>query len=615
MRTTITLIGQEARAAIQRGVNAVYRTAGVTLGPNGRNALLYRTFNRGGRITNDGYTVAECQEPKDPCDRVAAQTFRESCKRTNERVGDGTTTTVVVGGKLYETASKLLAEGSSMIGGQKSSVTEIKKSILASAEKVKEKIKAISKKIEGLADLEKIAVVSVEDEKIGQTVAKMAWEVGADGYIDVLEGYKGEIETETLLGMRFPAKVPHRNFVNEPGKFEMVAKDCAVLITNYALTNVGELANLLNPLLQTNPKIILISGGGDGSARFSNEVLVDLFNGMYEIRDSKKVKRVVQITDQKGQVKTFSFEVYPVACPSLRTEQLEDLAVYCGANLINKDTGRKLSNIKPDDLGFLAKLVVKDTEAREDATALGGKGTKEEVVSEYQNKEVEGKKTKAYITRTTTRLAEHIAVLKGQLVETREVNFKKLLERRIASVASATGVIRVGGSTDASTLYWKLKIEDAVNACKSALRGGYVEGGGLCLKKIAEELPPDDVLKPALLAPYEQIQAYGPVEITPDIIDPMEAIYYSVEHAAQVVANLITVEVITQEMEDPIHGEGELAIAKALYELVLSDKVSKGQIKESEREMERDNGYRMLTDEKLTTDELIELSNNNEFPI
>jgi hypothetical protein len=171
-------------------------------------------------------------------------------------------------------------------------------------------------------------------------------------------------------------------------------------------------------------------------------------------------------------------------------------------------------------------------------------------------------------------------------------------------MASAVGVIRVGDTTQASSLYRKLKIEDAVYACKAALRGGYVKGGGLCLKELAETLEEDDILRPALLAPYEQIQSSvdGGVEIGEEIIDPAEAIYWALDHAANVVANLATVEIITPELEDPIHGEGELAIARALNEFVLTDRINKGQLKEAEREMELDRMNGLTVDETINLD-------------
>lgn len=544
MRPTRTLTGNKAREALYRGVNAIYDVVKSTFGPEGTNALLYRTMNRGNRITNDGVTVAECQEPKDIHVRMAAQTFKEACKRTAEKVGDGTTGTIIIAGKLFNDLYKILDESHNAFAkSSKRGVMTLKREILAAAEHVKKQIKAAAKQIESLEELERIATISVEDADLGKTIAAMAYEVGIDGYIDVVEGYKGEIETEVIKGMRFPAKVAAKAFVNNLARYEMMVKNCAVIVTNYDLENAAKIASMFSELNKTVSEIAIIAPS------FSSNMLVNFANACKS-----------------------GYTIYPVAAPSLRTDQFEDLAVYCGAKFIDKTKGHKLENCRPQDLGQFEKMVVKDSDNKEDAVITGGKGTFERV------------------NEVSTLVDERIEILKGQLLETKQEKFKKLLERRIASMASAVGIIRVGDSTQASSLYRKLKIEDAVYACKAALRGGYVPGAGICLKMIAEDLPDEHILKSALLAPYEQIQnsVDGGVEIGVDVIDPAEAIFYAVEHATQVVANLITVSSITAEEEDVAPGEGEFAMARAMTEFVISDKIQKGQLREGEEEAYRD---------------------------
>lgn len=544
MKTTRTILGNDARKAVYKGVNAIADPVGRTLGPEGKNALLYRNLNRGARITNDGYTVAEVQEPKNQFVRLAARIFKESCQKTNQKAGDGTTTTAVIGGKLFNDIYATLTEGHSEFvskKGKKQGTQSLRRAIIESAGKVKEKIKKAAKPVKSKADIEKIATVSVEDAELGKIVADIAWKVGTDGFIDVVEGYKGEIEVEESQGMRFPAKVAAKAFVNKPEKYEMVAQDCPVLITNYNLDNATESAKLFQMLNGFTSKLIVMCPS------FSENVLVNMV----------------------GATKSGYF-FYPVKVPSLRTEQLEDLAIFCGAKMIDKGKGHILNNVKWNDLGFLEKLIVKDTENKEDATALGGKGER----AEGGDSEVK----------------KRIDVLKGQLAEQRHDNFRKLMERRIASMASAGGIIRVGGITEAESLYKKLKIEDAVNACKAALRGGYVKGGGLCLKEIADKMSDSDPLKAAIAEPYERIQASvdGGVEITDDIIDPAEVPFYAVENSVSVVSTLITVDIITPEWDDPIHGEGEHAIANSIHELGLAYRRHHGLIKENEELAERD---------------------------
>lgn len=576
-RPTTTLMGVKARKAVLEGVNAIYEPVKRTLGPEGKTALLYRTFNRGSRITDDGVTVAECQEPKNPHVRLVAQAFKEACKKTVDKVGDCTTTTVVIGGKLYNDVYVFFADGITEFTAKKQTnsigVVTLRRNILATAEKIKAAIKARAVVIpvgnEGLKDLERIATISVKDATLGKIIADMAMRVGVDGFIDVVEGYKGEIETEVIEGFRFPAKPGAKAFVNNPSRYEMIVTDANVLITNYALDNAAEVGKIFQGLNVHTSRIVVVAPS------FSDDVLVNMHNACKA-----------------------GYFIFPVKAPSLRTEQFEDLAVTCAATFIDKNKGRNIRNAKFADLGFAEKMIVKDTEAREDAVVTGGAGSKSQLA--------EGEDIVV-----TSAVSERIEMLKKQLVETQTETFRKLHERRIASMSSAVGIIRVGDSTQASALFIKLKIEDAVSACKAALRGGYVKGGGLALKEIVDELlekkeiEENDILIPALLHPYELIQASvdGGVEITEDIIDPAEGIYYAVEHATGVVAQLATVDIITPELEQADPAEGSFATAKAIIEMALALKQHFGLIKENELEMERDRMNGISVDEMVALDQ------------
>lgn len=588
MQTTRTIVGREARKAVLDGVNAIAVPVGMTLGPEPRKALTFRQYNRGSRIIDDGHTLAQVQEPRSPFARLAAHTFREACQRTNEKVGDGTATTAAVGGRLFNDCYALVEEGSSTMAGNGSGrvgVSTLRRRILESAEAVKAAIRASAHKISSLEELERVATVSVGgNAALGKTIAGMAWKVGVDGFIDVVEGYKGEIETEVMTGFRFPAKPGAKAFVNRPERYEMTASDVPVLVTNHPMDN----QNVVAPIMR---KINEGDGTGDGTNKvvviapsFSDAVLIEM------VAAAKK-----------------GYFIYPAKVPALRTEQFEDLAVYCGARFVDKSKGASLSGIAVSDLGFAEKIVVKDTEAREDATIIGGRGSIE--VESRVNVEVP---TKGGKTRPSTKavvsspVADRIAVLKSQLSEQSQESFRKLLERRIASMGSSVGIIRVGGSTQASSLDEKLKVEDAVYACKAALRGGYVAGGGLCLAKIADTLPEGDVLKAALSEPYRKIQASvdGGVAIGKDVIDPADAEFYAVEHACGVVANLITVEIVTAEVDEQSPAEGYAAIAREIGMIGLSMRVEKGQLDENQREMERDRLNGLTEDEVLTLDSI-----------
>lgn len=554
--TTVTLIGFAARKKILSGVTKVYEAVRLSLGPEGRNAMLPRTFNRGPRITNDGITIAElARQLPDPHERLAAEAYVEGSKRTNEMVGDGTTTTAEIGGflikKIFNDLSADAIPSATLEGVKpknKKGVRALRQEMKEAKDLVLAEIKATAKPVKTLADLEKIAAVSIgfTDEAISKTVAKMVWEIGrndagefVDNYIDVTEGYKQEIETEVVRGMRFPSKVANRAFVNKPEKFEMVAEDVKVFITNYKLDNPFEVVQMLN-----NVKVAKI-------ALFAPEF-------------SPGVIKSLIATSQNGMF------CFPIKCPALRTEQLEDLAAYTGATVIDKDTGKKIDNTIPADLGFAAKITVKDTENREDAVLLGGHG---------ENKKL-GK---------GNLISERIEKLRGQMKEARDSLVKMTLEKRIANLSSAVGVIRVGATTSNEGLYLKLKIEDGVYACKAALQEGWVKGGGLCLKEIAEKLP-KNILTDALISPYLTIQknAGGQLDIGKEIIDPAKVVRLEVEHGVSVASMIITTDICIPDAKDVTPGEGYKEIANAISRFAFFFAKHHSLIKENEDEMESD---------------------------
>lgn len=548
--TTEVLTGAQARKKVRAGVNAVFDAVKLTLGPEGMNALLPRSFNRGPRLTNDGVTVSENIKPIDEHERLAADFFKEGSKKTNELVGDGTTTTAVIAGFLinqifdelaYEenpTASILSKEGSTKKG-----VRSIRKELKDIKDQVIAKIKERAIKIESLEELKKISVISVgkEDEEVAHRIAEMVWQVGrdadgnfVDNHIDVVEGYKGEIETEVTLGMRFPAKVAHRAFVNKPERFEMVCEDVKVLITNHRLEDPHQIIALLNRLQV--PKIAVFA------PHFSGGVLTSFLNSA------------------KNGVFCF-----PVHSPALRTEQLEDLAAYTGATVVDKDKSTKLHLVQPSVLGSADKITIKDVDSREDAILMGGNES------------------------TTEAVKARVAILKEQMKEAKNDMTRMQLEKRIANLQSAVGVIKVGASTNAELLYLKLKVEDGVFACKAALQEGYVKGAGMCLKDIADEME-ENILTNTLKAPYEQIQrnAGGFLEVADDVIDPARVVRLEIEHGVSVASSIITTGISIPERREYSQFDGLDKVAKAIAKGVYFEAKHKGMIQENEDEAEAD---------------------------
>lgn len=562
-QNTDVLTGAKARQKILKGVNAVYETVRLTLGPEGKNALLPRSYNRGPRLTNDGVTVGELAKmlPNEH-ERLAAEAFIEGAKKTNELVGDGTTTTTQIAGHLINKIFNTLSDQDTptiTIAGQKTSkigVRALRKDMKDAKDLVLAKVKEMAKPIKTLADLEKVAMVSIgkEDEATSKIIAKTVWDIArdaeggfVDNFIDVTEGYKSEIEVEVIRGMRFPSKLAHRAFMNKPERFEMEVSDVPIIITNYKLDDAMQVVKLIESLKL--PKAAIFAPD------FSEAVIKSLM-----------------LSATKAGI-----FIYPIKCPALRSEQLEDLAVYTGATFIDKEAGRKLDNITTLDLGFAEKIVVKDTENKDDAILIGGKGEK--------------------IKRGQGNLVtERQAVLKAQIKESRNELSRMQLERRIANLSAAVGVIRVGATTSAEGLYLKLKIEDGVFACKAALEEGYVQGGGLCLKKIAEELP-ESILTESLKSPYEQIQknAGGALEIGKDVIDPAKVVRLEVEHGVMIAAQLITTDILIPELREKSPGEGYSEIADAITLFVNLEARHRGMIKENEdyAEQERNKAFDM----------------------
>lgn len=510
LQTTLVKRGKQARKALLRGVNEVFNTVKLTLGPGGRNVMIFGTYGRDPRITNDGVRVARSIVLDDECENDAAQRFVEASKKTNERVGDGTTSTVVLAGTLINQVFNDIDEKSSALDIVKTNhkPVELRKKILESVDKVLKLIAKQSTKIDSLSDLEKIAIVSVEDEKLGKVVAKMVWEIGVNGHIDILEGHSQEIEIENSKGMKFKGKWADDFFINIPEHKKIVANDIPVIITDYAIEDAKVLNDLIKSIELT---------------RFA------IFAPSY----SRKIINLVMksVLQSKG-----NFELYLLTTPSLLTEELEDFALYTGAKFINKKKDN-LEYIQKSDMGLAHRLIV----TTEEISIRGGNGDKQKV-----NKQIE--------------------ILKKQLSTVKNEMHKKKLERRIASIDSAIGVIKVGAATQAEIIYLKDKLEDAQYAAKAALAEGYVKGGGVCLKDIATKLGKKDILYKTLMSPYEQIQdnAGGDLKIDENVIDPTKVVRLSVKHAISLASSFVSIDAIVSQVKDRNSYEGFEKVASML---------------------------------------------------
>ncbi len=499
---------KEARTILLKAVNKIYDAVRITLGPEGLNALIYGTYGRPGRITNDGVTVGGVVEFSDELEALAGKAYFEASKRTNERVGDGTTSTAIVAANIIKNIFRSFDDPvgeirSKSAGLQKSkSPRVLRKELLAESDKVVALIKERAKEVTTLEELEQISIVSIGDEKLGKLVAGIVFETGKDGFVDVVEGNKTEIETEVIKGMRFNAKWCSKAFVTNPEKMLMIAEDFHVVVTNHSIDSALQVASFTQHL--ETSKIVIFAPD------FADNALIAMVQAC-----------------QKG------FMIYPVKCRSLMTEEFEDLACYTGAKFINKDVGLMVEAIKQEDLGFIGRLVVSDDQA----IAQGGKGD----------------------------TSERVKLIQEQILDVKLEAYKNKLKHRLGSMASAVGVIKVGAPTEAEVIFLKHKLEDGQYAARAALQEGSVKGGGLFLKEIAEELP-ESPLTEALKSCYAQIQenSGGSLEVTDDVRDPAKVVRLIVEHAVSLAANFVTIGFMCAEVREHDSYEGNHEVAGAL---------------------------------------------------
>ena len=569
-RKTEQKLHGEARKVILKVVNKVADAVKLTLGPEGAGVLLDRSFNRGSRITNDGVTVAKNIVPKDEFENLIARAFIEGASKTGERVGDGTTSTISISAKLINDAfSRLSDKNNTEIRGLDSNfggVNSLRKHIISCVPKIKEAIKERTKKIKTIKELEDIIDVSLAgNREVAKILAEIVWKTGEDGFITLADGFQGKLETEVIEGARFPMKIVAPVFLNHPERYEMVVEESLVLVTNYKIDSIRDFADFWNNI-KVNKLVIF-------APNFSDEVLVQM------------VKLIQPRLLPNGQTQPSGIQIFPVKCPSLGSADLTphnfvDLALFCDARFIDKDKGDKLKDIKEYDLGFVEKLTVKSVEDREDAVILGGKGVRSE------------------------KIKKHIEDLKSRVNLTKMPEHKALIQKRIASMSSAGGMIKVGASTDAEALPLKHKIEDAIFAGQNALRNGYVKGGGLCLKEIADELFKDDVLiHGALCAPFNQIQENcgSELKIGKDIIDPARVVELEVEHGFGVAANLITVKAVIPEFDERDPKDPYKLIADAIKQYTYFFAKDKALFKEG---MDETNAEELQKQEALINKEL-----------
>lgn len=420
------LFGEEARKALERGVNQLADTVKITLGPKGRNVVLEREYGAP-LITNDGVTIAKEVILEDPFENMGAQLVKEVATKTNDVAGDGTTTATVLAQAMIREGMKNVAAGANPI--------IIKRGMQKAADDIVSHIVNESVPVNGKNDIARVATISSGDETIGELIANAMEKVTSDGVITLEESKTAETYVDVVEGMQFDRGYISPYMVTDTEKMEAVLDDAYVLITDKKISTVQDLLPILEQIVQQGKKLLIIAEDVEGDAL--STIIVNKMRG--------------------------AFTVVAVKAPEFgdrRKDVLKDIAVLTDGEVITDDLDLDIKNINLVHLGYAKQIVVK----KDNTVIVGGAGTKESI-------------------------DERVNQIKGQLENTTSEFDKEKLQQRIAKLAGGVAVINVGATTEAEMKEKKLRIEDALAATKAAVEEGITAGGGATFihaKKLVE---------------------------------------------------------------------------------------------------------------------------------
>ena len=421
--------GAEARAALEAGVNKLANTVRVTLGPKGRNVVLDKQYGAP-VITNDGVTIAKEIELEDPFENMGAQLIREVASKTNDVAGDGTTTATVLAQAMIHEGIRNLAAGANPI--------VLRKGMKKATDAVVEAIKEMSSKVRGKEQIARVAAVSSSDDKVGEMIADAMEKVSRDGVITIEESKTMQTELDLVEGMQFDRGYVSAYMATDMEKMEAVLDDPFILITDKKISNIQEILPLLEQLVQSGKKLLIIAEDVEGEALTT--LIVNKLRG--------------------------TFQVVAVKAPGYgdrRKEMLKDIAVLTGGQVISEEVGLELKDATLDMLGQAKSVKV----AKENTIIVDGLGDKKEI-------------------------ADRVAQIKTLLAETKSEFDKEKLQERLAKLAGGVAVIRVGAATETEMKEAKMRMEDALNATRAAVEEGIIAGGGSAYihaaSKVAEGL-------------------------------------------------------------------------------------------------------------------------------
>ncbi len=417
---------EEARAKVKKGVDAVAKAVGVTIGPFGRNVALQKSFG-GPTITNDGVSIAKEISLEDPFENIGADIIKEVANKTNELAGDGTSTSVVLAQSMVDEGLKQIDKGVNAMS--------VRRGMERAHKMAEEQLTQMKRNISNDAEVAHIASVSAESEEFGKIIAETVQKVGNKGVVTVEESQSFGIESEVVEGLEIDNGYISPYMMTNPDRLEAEYKDVPVLITTEKISGVKEILPFLEKLTQMGTKdLVIIAEDVEGEALTT--FVLNKLRGTFNVLAIK----APGFGDQKKDV-------------------LGDIATTIGAQVVSKDAGMSFENIGTEVLGRASRVV-----AKKDSTIIVGASDVKPAVD------------------------ERIRSLEATLEETDQSFEKEKLQERIAKLSGGVAVIRVGAATEAEMKYLKLKIEDAVNATKAALEEGVIAGGGAAFVHIAKHL-------------------------------------------------------------------------------------------------------------------------------
>ncbi len=524
----IICYGEEARKALEKGVNQLADTVKITMGPKGRNVVLEKKFGAP-LITNDGVTIAKEIELEDPFENMGAQLVKEVSTKTNDVAGDGTTTATLLAQAIVREGLKNLAAGANPM--------VMKKGIAKATTAAIEAVKANSQKVNGSADIARVGAVSSGDEGIGQLIAEAMEKVGHDGVITIEESKTAETYSEVVEGMQFDRGYITPYMVTDTEKMEANLDDALILITDKKISNIQEMLPLLEQVVKTGKKLLVIAEDVEGDAL--STLIVNRLRG--------------------------TLNVVCVKAPGFgdrRKEMLQDIAVLTGGTVISADVGLDLKEAQLDMLGQARQINV----TKENTTIVNGAGDSEAIKA-------------------------RVAQIKSQIETTTSDYDREKLMERLAKLAGGVAVIKVGAATEVEMKEKKLRIEDALNATRAAVEEGIVAGGGTAylnaipaVEKLYAETEGDEktgvqIIARALTAPMKQIAANAGIDgsvvlekiresgkmgygfdaynevycemIPSGIVDPTKVTRSALENAASIASTLLTTESLVADKPQP----------------------------------------------------------------